>query len=280
MPSRSRQDASSGAESSPTSSDFSSAWDGIAFSNLLTAAIAFALAWISSLTLGAPSPAICSILAASGTVVVYGVDRLRDVDPDRLTSPKRTRFIERNRRIFQAGVALAAGILGVSLFSAPMPVIILCIAVGAIGLLHRRLKRIAVIKTLYVSVAWTAICVGIPWASLRPEAPRTAALWLAAILFSAFAANLIASNLHDGEAQSAWNARSSPLLLARAAAALGIVLAVLAPAELHPLAWIPLAEFAALLFYRPTEHYGHLAVDGALLLGALPTLLQIITAAG
>lgn len=271
MPSRFRKDAPCETDSSP----FSAVSDGLAFSNLLPAAIAFALAWISSHTLSAPTPTTWSALAASGAFVVYGVDRLRDVVPDRLTSPRRTQFIERNLRTFRAAIGLAAGILGTCMISAPLCVIGLCATVGTIGLLHRRLKRFAALKTLYVSIAWTAICVGIPWITARVGEEPTPACWLAAILFSAFVANLIASNLRDDEAQSPWNARIRPLMLARAAAALGLALAILAPSELHSLAFIPLAELLALAFYRPTETYGHLAVDGALLLGALPALVLL-----
>ena len=46
------------------------------------------------------------------------------------------------------------------------------------------------------------------------------------------------------------------------------------PGALTPLVWIPTAELVALAFFRPTERYGHLAVDGALLAGALATLVH------
>ena len=47
-------------------------------------------------------------LAAAGTLVVYNIDRLRDVDRDRLTCPARTRFVERWRSALTALTLLAA----------------------------------------------------------------------------------------------------------------------------------------------------------------------------
>jgi len=50
------------------------------------------------------------------------------------------------------------------------------------------------------------------------------------------------------------------------------VAALLGPAAVRPLAALPLAMGAAVLGFRPTERYGALVVDGALLAGALLAL--------
>ena len=49
-----------------------------------------------------------AVLAASGSAVVYGLDRLRDRDRDRSTSPLRTAWVERNDRALAVGAAVAA----------------------------------------------------------------------------------------------------------------------------------------------------------------------------
>jgi hypothetical protein len=95
---------------------------------------------------------------------------------------------------------------------------------------------------------------------------------------------------------SVWLALAAAALLAASARALGVVPvpallgarrtravagailatglggALLGPAPVRPLAALPLAMALALAFYRPGERYGGLAVDGALLVGALAAL--------
>ncbi|MBJ18830.1 MAG: hypothetical protein CL933_05325 [Deltaproteobacteria bacterium] len=247
------------------------ALDGVAFSNLLPAAIAAGLSLTASHALAAANPQRWALLAASGTFVVYGLDRLRDTTRDRTTAPRRTEFTEKHARALSIAVALAALLLVATLFTAPMRVILLCVVCGTTGLLHRRLKGLAALKSIYVSAAWVAICAGIPAISGAVE-PYLA--WVATIFFAALTANLVASNLRDDEAQLLPGRPHSALTLARALTAAGGLAAWVAPQQLAPLGWIPLAEAVALGFFRPSEHYGHLAVDGALLAGALASLLH------
>jgi len=50
------------------------------------------------------------------------------------------------------------------------------------------------------------------------------------------------------------------------------VLAALAPAPARPLVAVPLLVLASLIWFRPGERYGLVAVDGALLAGALAAI--------
>lgn len=245
--------------------------DAVAFSNGLPAAIAAGLSLAASAALGAPNPMHWALLAASGTFVVYGLDRLRDRARDRTTSPLRTDFVEQHARAITLCVAVAALVVGATLVSAPMRVVLLCLGVGAIGLLHRRLKGRTALKSMYVSIAWVAICAGVPGIIVW-NGPRFC--WVAAIYFAALAANLIGSNLIDDEVQRLPRRPRSALGLARAFSFAGILLAAAGPQELRPLGWIPLSEALALACLRPSEHYGHLVVDGALLAGAVVCLLH------
>jgi hypothetical protein len=97
--------------------------------------------------------------------------------------------------------------------------------------------------------------------------------WVAAIVAATVLSNVIASNLRDREAPAAvrFGARV-PIRLARGLALAAAALAFLAPGGARSLAPIPLATLAALASFRPTELYGFIAVDGALLAGALLSL--------
>lgn len=246
-----------------------SAIEALAYSPLLPAAIAGTVTLAVARAAGTPEPAHWSLLAATGAFVVYAVDRLRDRGGDRASKPTRSAFFERHARALWGATAAAALVAAALLLRVPPAVGAGVLGVGALGLLHRRLKGFAPIKTLYVSFAWMAVCAGLPWLGTG----RGPIEWLVPLLWLVFAANLIASNLRDDEAHLLRDEPRRVLALARAAAVASLVLALLGPATIRSLACIPAAELLALAFYRPTEHYGHVHVDGALLGGALSSLL-------
>ncbi|MEM9176613.1 MAG: hypothetical protein AAGC67_15420 [Myxococcota bacterium] len=248
--------------------------DRLAFSLWIPAAIAGALTTAVGRLLDAEDLVRWAVMTASGGFVIYGVDRLRDLERDRHTSPDRTAFIERNQTSFRVALGLAALVLVASAVGSAPASLALCASLGAVGLLHRRLKRAPAWKSIYVSLSWTGICVGLPWLA-APDATAESAAALALVLFPTFWANLVASNLRDDEAAL----RPAPALrFARAALVFALAAAWLVPTDLAPLAWLPVFEFLALARFRATEHYGHLAVDGALLAGALATHLQLTLA--
>lgn len=244
--------------------------EGLAFSSLWVAAAAAALCAAAGRALGAPPDAALLGLAASGTLVVYGVDRLRDVERDRHTSPRRTGFVERWRPQLVALTALSAVAAASLAWRGGCEVLAVLAPVALLGLFHRRLKRFAWWKPFYVSGAWTAVAVGLPAAAADGALAHPG--WVAGVVAATVLANVIASNVRDDEAPSARFGPGVPLALARAIALLSLFLALNAPAPAAPLALLPLATVAALAAFHPSELYGLLAVDGALLLGALASL--------
>jgi hypothetical protein len=153
-----------------------------------------------------------------------------------------------------------------------------------VGLMHRRLKLIRSIKSLYVSLAWCAIVVGLPVLAapargdplIAPFDSPEPVIWTLLILGSAFLANLIASNLDPASIQTidSPGTRSSARVLAPALASclIGIVFAFMAPEQIRALGLVPAAELAAISNFRSGERYGLVAVDGALAAGALAAL--------
>ncbi len=178
----------------------------------------------------------------------------------------------RNRRSLYAAVGIVSICSATLLLTAPTPILLLCLLIGGVGLLHRRLKAFAALKAAYVSLAWVAACVGMPWiASGRDDA----GLWVAGILLASLAANLIASNLPDDGADGLHESSMLSLRAARAMALLAIGIGFAAPAPLRPLVWIPVCEGLVLATFRPSERYGQVAVDGGLLIGALASWVQL-----
>ena len=243
--------------------------DALAFSSLLAAGVGGALGLAVGEALASPTPFRDAALIGTGAFIIYTLDRLRDTRRDRTTSPDRTAFVERHRGRLTLALAAAAIGFGGLLFAAPRDVALLCVAIGTIGLFHRRLKRGAALKALYVSVAWSLACVGVPW--LSAGRPSTGGV-TAAILFPPLLANLVASNLRDGEGELLRHRPATLLTITRAIALAGVAAAALAPPTLRPLAWIAVAEWAALLGFRKDERYGLVVIDGALFVGAIAAI--------
>jgi 4-hydroxybenzoate polyprenyltransferase len=225
---------------------FSGAWVALAAASLTTASFRVFGA--------APQPPVVA-LAFLGTLAVYAIDRLRDLDRDRVTAPLRSTFVEQHRNALIA-IAITSAIASVSCATSAGPrAIVISAVVLAIGLLHRRLKRLSMVKPIYLVSAWLAVVVALP-AAIVPSAPNAglAALVLAPALFANVAA-------------------SRSLRVARSLALLGVALAWVAPSAVRPLGAVALATGVALLRFRRTEHYSLGILDGALTIGALASLM-------
>jgi hypothetical protein len=78
--------------------------DAVAFSSIWVAAAAGALCASAALAMGVTPTFSVAGIAVSGTLFVYNVDRLRDLDRDRATTPERSAFVERNRGILGSAI--------------------------------------------------------------------------------------------------------------------------------------------------------------------------------
>jgi 4-hydroxybenzoate polyprenyltransferase len=249
--------------------------DALVFSSLWVAAAAGALSAAVCAALGVPAAGPAVGIAFGGTLAVYSLDRLRDVARDRASAPARTAFVARHRVVL-SGLGAAGGALGAAcaLLAGPRAWLPLAAALP-FALAHRRLKTLWRAKALYVTASWLLVVVGVPallsggQGASDPAAPLHAATVVGLAIF----ANAIASNVRDDEAGAAVLGRGPALAAARWCAAGSIAAALLAPAPVRALGAVGAATLAALAAFRPTERYGLAVVDGALLLGALGTLL-------
>ena len=215
-----------------------------------------------------PEPKLL-VLAFGGTLAVYVIDRVRDLPRDRKTAPTRAAFVDRHRRALLVLGGLGGGAAAGAVLRLGPRALALAALVGALGLAHRRLKRWSAVKPVYLTFAWTAVPVGLPAAEL-PGARHL--LWVAAITGAAVLANVALSNLRDHEALAARLGARRVLRNAAVFSLAGFAAALLGPTAVRPLAALPLAMGAAVLGFRPSERYGALVVDGALLVGSLAAL--------
>jgi 4-hydroxybenzoate polyprenyltransferase len=239
--------------------------DVLTFSSLWVAAAAAALTVACSLAMGI-APAIAPVgLAFSGTLVVYNIDRIRDLDRDRRTAPDRSAFVAAHAGTLSL-LVLASGVAaaGFAVAAGP-PAGLVLVPVALLGLLHRRIKHLGCAKSAYITASWVAVVAGVPIA-VDPAARD--AVWVLSAVACAVFANAAASNVRDDEVAAARLGAAPVLLAARVVAAAGAAIALTAPATVVPLAAVPLFTLLALLPFRRSERYGLVAVDGALLVGA------------
>jgi len=206
-------------------------------------------------------------LVFGGTAVVYGLDRIRDVDRDRSKWPERSAFAARHSGALKGMVALAALLSVAAAASQPPVVWVLCGGVGAVGLAHRRLKQRGSWKLVYLTLAWWTVTVGLPWLRVRGDVAPATALPVALSSACALAANMLASN-ETAAPMRASTARRVAMVLA----ALGVVAAAAAPGRAAAMACIPAAQLAAVSLRRTRERERLWWLDGSLGLGALAAL--------
>jgi len=246
--------------------------DTLVFSSAWVALAAAALAAAGSQAMGIPIAPAAVGLAFCGTLVVYNVDRLRDYDRDRETTPARSDFVARHG----AGLSLltvAAGVSSVYFAVAAGATAVLVLApILGLGLLHRRIKHLTFAKSAYITAAWVGVVVGVP-AAIDPRATHVA--WTGGIFALAIFANAMASNIRDREVAAARFGTAAVLGVARGLAAAGIAAGCLAPGAARALVAVPIATFLVLLPFRQEERYGLYAVDGALVVGALGSIAAL-----
>ena len=240
--------------------------DALVFSNLWMAAAAGALVAAASRAMATTIRPEAVGLAFAGTLVVYNIDRLRDLHRDQHASRDRSAFVAEHKGQLCAltgAAAIASLYFGAR---AGWPAALMLLPVLGVGLFHRRLKRFENAKIVYIAASWTCVGFGLP-AVLAPDAQGV--YWVASILAVTMLANVIAFNVREEGARIERVRRPRALRVARVCAGLGVLLGALAPSPSDALVAVPLATLLALVGYRPTERFSPLLVDGALLAGSL-----------
>lgn len=241
--------------------------DALIFSGAWVSLAAGALAIAVSLAFGeAADPRVVG-LAFTGTFAIYGIDRLRDRERDTGRAPIRSAFVSRWRGMLIASTVTMTGAAALFTFALGPGAVGVSAAAGALGLLHRRLKDRVLFKAGYITAAWIVVVLGLPALTARPD--PASVVWVGAVLAPVLLANAISFSVRDEEGLAAVLGRRRSLSIAVGSALVGLGFAALSPRTVRPLAAIALATLASLLAFRADERYAHVAVDGALVTGAL-----------
>jgi len=242
--------------------------DPLVFSSLWAAAVTPWLMYAAADANGFPLPAAAAVLGFAGTLVVYGLDRLRDLARDRVTKPARSAFVTRHAGSLRGMYSLAVPVGVIALVQLPPASWLPVGLAGGLGLFHRRLKGTPALEVAYVAFAWVTICIGLPVTAARGS--LAAAVPSASVLALVLAANLVASNAAEPGVGPTRRLAAKAVALCTA----GLVVCALPGAQtLWPIALFELLAVAGLAAGpTDTERYGPVVIDGALPVGAAVAL--------
>jgi 4-hydroxybenzoate polyprenyltransferase len=262
----------------PQSANRTGAVDTLAYLGVWPAAVAATLIGTNALMLGlGPGDrGIAQLIAFGfcGCLVVYDLDRLRDLERDRATAPRRARFVEAHRGTLRGLIAAAA--LTCGLLALQLGVVVWGISAGALalGLLHRRMKAHRKARVLYVTGAWLAVVVRLPTLAGVGASESTVAIsaqTLAALCISnasAIASNLVCTGIAGHADGRVADTEQRRLRAAQRIAVAGVVATLVAGPAHWPLALLPGSQAIAALGFRSDERYRHALLDVSLLAGA------------
>lgn len=232
--------------------------DPLVFSSLWAAAVAPALMLATAASAGLDASPYALVVGFTGTLIVYGVDRLRDLDRDTETRPVRSAYIAQHWESLRWLYTLSLPLGALAMVRLPATAWIPVGVAGGLGLLHRRLKGRPVLERAYVTLAWVAVCVGLPVAS---AGAATASAGPPAVVLSL----VIAGNLIATQAQGRGVVASASLCLGGLAAAWTLPGA----RDLWPVAALEaVAVLGSAAKPKDPERYALVVVDGALTVGA------------
>lgn len=245
-------------------------FDLLIFSSIWILGVAGALSWAASLAMEIEPSFFVVGIAMLGSLVIYNLDRLWDLNRDRLSSPDRSAFITRHfALLFYVTVIAGACSFGL-LFFLPLKAILLLVVVFIVGVGHPYLKRFLFFKEAYITLTWVSVVVFLPaFSSVKPAHLG----WVLTVIGLPIFANIIASNIRDAEAGVSLLSREFTLYFTRLLAIVGIICGVLGPEVVFSLTAVPLATLLSLIWFRDDERYGLLFIDGSLLVGGLIAVL-------
>ncbi|MUW14506.1 4-hydroxybenzoate polyprenyltransferase [Halorubrum sp. CBA1125] len=167
-----------------------------------------------------PAPIVVGLVTFS----VYAGDRIADAEVDAISSPERSAFVVRHRRLLSVLTAGAYGIaVAISLTGGPLALAITLLPGGfwilyasewfpTLGTYFKRLKQILVVNSTIVAAAWAIAVVGLPLAFADAAVTPLAGVVFVYFLVDTFV-NTEIPNVRDIAADQADGVSTIPVVL-------------------------------------------------------------------
>jgi 4-hydroxybenzoate polyprenyltransferase len=166
-----------------------------------------------------PAPVVVGLV----TFAVYAGDRIADAEDDELSSPERSAFVTRHRRLLSVltagtyGLAIALSItggplaLGITLLPGAFWILYASEWLPTLGSYFKRLKRILVVNSAIVALAWAIAVVGLPMAFAEASVTPLAGVVFVYLFVDTFV-NTEIPNVRDVEADEAVGVSTIPVV--------------------------------------------------------------------
>lgn len=182
----------------------------LVYSNVLISLSGVGMALFTQLLAGFPISIYPLFIAFVMPMVVYNLNRLTDIEEDKVNVPDRTQFVEKYSK-YLAIISICAYIVGlVYAFTEDLQLFTLSLIYPGLGVIYSvfRTKKYLYVKNLIVGVAWGTI--PIVTGSYYGEIFNNVVLFLFAFFTSSWFINTIIFDIKDIEGDRAEGVRTVP----------------------------------------------------------------------
>ena len=236
----------------------------LAYTGIIAATLAASLTLLTFTFLNTGVNSILLTLIFFGTLTIYNIDHLRDLNYDESTNPQRVKFIKYNKFLIYFIITLSFIICIVSVFKIDFKIIPILVIPFVLGLLHKRLKSNSIFSAIYITSSWLIVTVFLP-AYIANK--TTHLLWISIVIGILLLCNAYTSSLDQ---------KISLIKHIRFIVVLSLVpLIMILILKSKYIGLIPLSIFTtiSLLNYNDNENYEQFYLDGLQLTGTVISIL-------
>ncbi len=134
----------------------------LGYTGSIAAMLATALAIYTFIFLNTGINYMLLVLIFCGTLVIYNIDHLRDVNFDQATNPQRVNFIIHNKSLIYLLTGLSILVSILTIYYLGFNILPILVIPFIFGLLHRRIKSNPLISATYITLSWLIVTVWLP----------------------------------------------------------------------------------------------------------------------
>jgi hypothetical protein len=236
----------------------------LAYTGIIAATLAASLTLLTFTFLNTGVNSILLTLIFFGTLTIYNIDHLRDLNYDESTNPQRVKFIKYNKFLIYFIITLSFMICIVSVFKIDFKIIPILVIPFVLGLLHKRLKSNSIFSAIYITLSWLIVTVFLP-AYIANKTSHL--LWISLVIGILLLCNAYTSSL-DQKISLTKHIRFIVVL-----SLVPLIMILILKSKYIGL--IPLSIFTtiSLLNYNDNENYEQFYLDGLQLAGTVISIL-------
>jgi len=239
----------------------------LAYTGIIAAMLAVSIAIFTFLFLDSGINYILLVLIFCGTLVIYNLDHLKDINSDRTTNPLRVNFIIKNKRLIYLITGLSMFLSILAVYYLGIKLIPIIVVPFFLGLIHRIIKNSPLVSAIYITLSWLMITVYLP--AFLTDNPKEI------IILSIVVGIFLFCNAYASSIRQKFYAKKYARYLLYLSLLNLLIIIVLRGSYIGIL---PASIFTtmALTNYMDDENYELILLDGMQLLGTVLSILFLI----